>query len=194
MSAGLVNVAVLPSMLAVGYTQPLVAGPTVATLDRLTPLPRLREVLEVRPGAARVARGAGVDLGGVAKGWMADRAVRLLGANAVANLGGDLMAVGRGPRGEGWPVGLGGVTLLLRDQGAATSSTRRRRWGPLHHLIDPRTGAPARTALHEVAVVADSGFEAEVIAKTALLLGPDNAPAYCATHAQAWWLLSGDDG
>jgi thiamine biosynthesis lipoprotein len=193
MSAGLVNVAVLPSMLAVGYTQPLLAGPTAARSDELTPLPALCEVLEVRRGAARVAKGAGIDLGGVAKGWMADHAVRLLGSNAVVNLGGDLMAVGPGPGGEGWPVGLGGATLLLRDQGAATSSVRRRRWGSLHHLIDPRTGAPARTGLEEVSVVASSGFEAEVIAKAALLLGPESAVAYCATHALAWWLASGDD-
>jgi hypothetical protein len=35
--------------------------------------------------------------------------------------------------------------------------------------------------------VASSGFEAEVIAKTALLLGPSHAPTYLAAHAQAWW-------
>src|SRR5437660_1149046 len=47
-----------------------------------------------------------------------------------------------------------------------------RRGGSLHHLIDPRTGSPAKTGLEEVSVVAEDGFEAEVVAKTALLLGP----------------------
>jgi thiamine biosynthesis lipoprotein len=98
------------------------------------------------------------------------------------------MARGVGPQGEGWPVGLAGVTVMLRDQGAATSSVRRRRWGEMHHLIDPRTGLPAATGLEEVSVVASSGFEAEVVAKTALLLGPEAALAYCAAHAMAWWL------
>ena len=146
---------------------------------------------------------------------MADRLSETLGPNVVVNLGGDLRARGSGPRGDGWPVGLGGATLLLRNQGAATSSTRRRRWGEdgrgetpphlwgggpkgrrggsLHHLIDPRTGAPARTGLEEVSVVAASGFEAEVVAKTALLLGPDLAPVYCAAHAMAWWLSGTHD-
>lgn len=188
MSSGLVNVAVLPSMLAVGYTRSLTQGTTVATLDRVRPLPRLADVLEVREGEARVEQGAGIDLGGVAKGWMADRLCKLLGPNAVANLGGDLRAAGPGPRGEGWPVGLAGVTLMLRDQGAATSSVRRRRWAYAHHLIDPRTGLPAKTGLDEVSVVASSGFAAEVIAKTALLLGPKLAPTYCSAHALAWWL------
>jgi thiamine biosynthesis lipoprotein len=76
---------------------------------------------------------------------------------------------------------------MLRDQGAATSSTRRRRWGAVHHLIDPRTGLPAQTGLDEASVVASSGVDAEVVAKTALLLGPGLAPAYCAAHALAWW-------
>lgn len=193
-SLGLVNVSVLPSMLAVGYTRPLADGPTLATMDGARPLPRLREVLKVEAGRARLQPGCGIDLGGIAKGWMADRLCEVLGPNVVANIGGDLRAVGRGPRGEGWPVGVGGVTLMLRDQGAATSSIRRRKWGEMHHLIDPRSGLPAKTGLAEVSVVAASGFEAEVTAKTALLLGPGLAPAYCAAHAMAWWLDGSHDG
>jgi thiamine biosynthesis lipoprotein len=148
----------------------------------------LPDVLTVRGGRARLEPGCGIDLGGVAKGWMADRLCEQLGSNSLANLGGDLSASGGGPQDDGWPVGLGGVTLMLRDQGAATSSTRCRRWGEVHHLIDPRTGLPSRTGIEEVSVVARTGFDAEVIAKTALLIGPDLAPAYCAGSALAWWL------
>src|SRR3989454_9905353 len=187
MSAGLVNVAVLPAMLAVGYTRPLIEGPGVATLESLRPLRPLTEVLELRDGEARVQAGCGVDLGGIAKGWMADRLSETLGPNVVVNLGGDLRARGSGPRGDGWPVGLGGATLLLRDQGAATSSTRRRRWGEdgrgetpphlwgggpkgrrggsLHHLIDPRTGSPAETGLEEGSVGAAGGVEGGGVAQ-----------------------------
>lgn len=194
MSNGLVNIAVMPSMMAIGYTRPLSEGATVATLDEARPLRPLPDVLNVRRGEARVERGTALDLGGIAKGWMADRLCESLGVNALANLGGDLRGVGPGPDGNGWPVAVAGATLLLRAQGAATSSVRRRRWGEIHHLIDPRTGLPARTGLAEVSVVAAGGFEAEVVAKTALLVGPDLAPAYCAAHALAWWLGgAGDD-
>jgi hypothetical protein len=37
-------------------------------------------------------------------------------------------------------------------------------------------------------VVAASGVEAEVIAKAALLVGPELAAVFCAAHALAWWL------
>ena len=188
MSDGLVNVAVLPSMLAIGYTRSFAQGATDAQLDGVAPAPPVTEVLEVKDCRARLGSGAGIDLGGIAKGWMADRLAVMLGSNAVANLGGDLRAVGDGPRGDGWPVGVGTRTLMLRDQGAATSSVRRRRWGGLHHLIDPRSGTPAFTGLEESSVVAPNAADAETVAKTALLLGPGLAQAYCAKHALAWWL------
>lgn len=181
MSGGLVNAAVLASMTAIGYTRSLADGRSVATLESARPLPPLPDVLEVRAGAARVASGSGIDLGGIAKGWMADRLSEILGPNCLVNLGGDLRV-----RGE-WPVDVAGTTLQLRDQAAATSSVRKRRWGDVHHLIDPRTGLPARTGLAEVSVVTETAFQAEVVAKTALLLGPAFAPAYCAANALAWW-------
>lgn len=180
MSGGLVNAAVLPSMMAIGYTRPLVEGHGVALLDGARPLTALPEVLSLRDGFARVD--CGIDLGGIAKGWMADRLAEMLGTNCLVNLGGDLRAAGE------WPVDVAGTTLLLRDQAAATSSARKRRWDAVHHLIDPRTGLPSDTGLSEVSVVASTAFEAEVVAKTALLLGPSLAPAYCATRALAWSL------
>lgn len=187
-SAGLVNAAVLPSMLAIGYTRSLAEGTSPAALKEARPTPRLTDVLAVRSRKARLERGCGLDLGGIAKGWMADTLAVRLSANVLANLGGDLRAIGPGPNGDGWPVGFAGVTVMLRDQGAATSSARRRRWGDVHHLIDPRTGLPSSSGLDEVSVVAATGCDAEVVAKTALLLGPGLASAYCAANAQAWWL------
>src|ERR1700674_5470431 len=99
-------------------------------------------------------------------------------------------------RRAGWRTGCAnGSAPTCSPTLAATSwlagpaqKVRRRRWGDAHHLIDPRSGLPARSGLEEVSVVAATGFEAEVVAKTALLLGPELAPTYCAAHALAWWL------
>ena len=165
MSGGLVNVAVLPSMLAIGYTRPLTQGPTAAHLDQAHTAPFLPEVLKVARGRARLAPNVRIDLGGIAKGWMADRLAERLGDHVLVNLGGDLYA-----RGE-WPVAIACKTYLLRNLGAATSSTRKRRWGDLHHLIDPRTGLPATTRVEEVSVVAETALDAEVLAKTVLISG-----------------------
>jgi thiamine biosynthesis lipoprotein len=189
LSAGLVNVAVLPAMAAIGYTRSLEHGATAVRLERGEPPPPLGDVLEVAIGRARLANGGGIDLGGIAKGWIADRLCVRLGDNALVNLGGDLRARGGGPQGMGWPVGLAGQTVLLHDHGAATSSVLRRRWGEgLHHVIDPRTGRPADSGLSEVSVIAATAVDAEIVAKAALIAGPAAAPAFCAAHADAWWL------
>ena len=183
-SDGLVNVAVLPALLAAGYTRDFAAGPTARTeAPSIRPLP---DVLQLRPGEARLADGAAVDLGGLAKGWLADRLARDLGENVLVNLCADLYARGGGTTGEGWPVGFGDRTLLLRDLGAATSGTTKRAWAGGHHLIDPRTGRPAQTDLSEVSVLASTATDAEIYAKVALLLGSVEGPKWLATLAHGW--------
>jgi thiamine biosynthesis lipoprotein len=184
-SEGLVNVAVLPALLAAGYTRDFDAGPTATTNP--PPIRALPEVLQLRSGEARLVGGS-IDLGGIAKGWLADRVAERLGDNALVNLCGDLYARGGGTTGEGWPVGFGTKTLLVKDLGAATSGTAKRSWEGGHHLIDPRTGFPARSDLSEVSVLAASATDAEIYAKVALLLGADGAPKWLEGRSQGWSL------
>ena len=185
-SDGLVNVAVLPALLAAGYTRDFAAGPTaIGPVPRIAPLP---EVLHMRPGEARLVHSGTIDLGGVAKGWLADRVAERLGTNALVNLCGDVFAKGGGETGEGWPVGFGDRTLLLKDLGAATSGTTKRSWEGGHHLIDPRTGLPARSDLSEVSVLASTATDAEIFAKVALLLGSRDAPKWLEPRSPGWSL------
>lgn len=191
-SGGLVNVAILPALVAAGYDRTFdevaVRG-AAPPATRAVTVPPLPAVLEVRPGRARIARGAGIDLGGLAKGWIADHAVQRIGLNCLASCGGDLRARGQGPNGDGWPVGFGDRTVLLEGTAAATSGTTKRRWGEgLHHLIDPRTGRPSDTDLSEVSVLARTALDAEVLAKTALLLGSVEAPTFLEPRSLGWSL------
>ena len=131
---------------------------------------RWREV-ELRPGAVRLPPDVGLDLGGVAKGWTADLAAEraLEGLPWVlVSAGGDLRIAGDAPelrdhdRGPGRGRSLAGA-LRLRTGAIATSSTRRRSWGPgLHHVIDPRSGAPSATGVDQATVWAPTCAEAEI--------------------------------
>ena len=180
LSDGLVNVAVLPALLAAGYTRDFAAGPTARSAAPR--IPPLTEVLQLRPGEARLVRGGAIDLGGIAKGWLADRVAERLGENVLVN------ARGGGETGEGWPVGFGDKTLLLKDLGAATSGTTKRSWEGGHHLIDPRTGLPAQSDLSEVSVLASTATDAEIFAKVALLLGSREAPRWLEPRSPGWSL------
>jgi thiamine biosynthesis lipoprotein len=73
------------------------------------------------------------------------------------------------------------LTLGLECGGLATSGTERRRWraggAEQHHLIDPRTGAPAVTDLVRVTAVGSDAVEAEILATSLFLDGTDAAVA-----------------
>jgi thiamine biosynthesis lipoprotein len=123
-----------------------------------------------------------LDLGGIAKGWTADRAAEVAVdglAWALVSAGGDLRLAGTPPDG-GVDVGVEDperpgaelFRLMLHRGALATSCIARRAWGPgLHHLIDPRTGAPAGGAVLQATVWAPTCVRAEVLAKQTLLEG-----------------------
>ncbi|HXA30129.1 MAG TPA: FAD:protein FMN transferase [Candidatus Angelobacter sp.] len=196
LTGGLVNAAVLPSLLAAGYDRSIEKLRRDATTARATvatgPAPALPDVLDVGDGWARLAPGCAVDLGGVGKGWLADRLAERLD-NAAVNLGGDVAVQGDGPEGGGWTVGLcDRWAVALRSGGVATSGTTARRWATGHHLIDPRSGRPSQTDVLEASVVAADAATAEALGKAAILLGTCDAPRWLAEHGAAHWSLRSD--
>ena len=195
-TGGLVNAAVLPALIAAGYDRSIEQVRARGAVPAATaiPAPPLDEVLEVHAGWARLAAGCAVDLGGVGKGWLADRLAERLD-NAAVNLGGDVAVRGGGPEGSGWSVGAGdGAVVALRRGGVATSGTTARRWAGGHHLVDPRTGRPSHGDVLECSVVAGDCAAAEALSKAAVLLGSQAAPRWLDGHGAARWWLRTPDG
>jgi thiamine biosynthesis lipoprotein len=184
LSEGLVNAAVHDALVRAGYDRSIEAvraGPPAAAVPHV-PVAPLPDVLELGDGWARLRAGWAIDLGGVGKGWLADSLCERFD-NACVVLGGDLHAEGGGPHGDGWPVGLcDGRTVRVRSGGVASSGTTGRRWQGGHHLIDPRTGAPARTDALVVSVAAADCLTAETLAKSGVILGSRLAPRWLRDH------------
>jgi thiamine biosynthesis lipoprotein len=181
-SGGLVNAAILPALTAAGYDRPFHQGLTHPGSNEPMHVPGLPEVL-ILDGTTRsvaLAPGAALDLGGIAKGVLADILIDELGDDAVCNLGGDVRVRGNGPDGDGWHIGLcDRSAVAVRDGAVCTSGTTRRRWGQsMHHLIDPTTGMPVKTDLAEVSVITDFALRGEVYAKCAMLLGASAGLAF----------------
>jgi FAD:protein FMN transferase len=152
--------------------------------------------LDIRRGLA--ALDAPIDLGGIGKGLALRRAARAVRRMRVANflieIGGDIVVAGAPPAGGDWMVAIEqpqskdpAAVVGLRDCAIATSSIAVRSWvdadgQPAHHLIDPRTGHPARGDLISVTVVASDPVWAEVWSKVAFIrpagITPGR-PAWC---------------
>jgi FAD:protein FMN transferase len=151
--------------------------------------------IRLDPALRRVwlPEGMRIDLGGIAKGWIAEKAAQRISAWSPAcavDAGGDVFFHGL-PAGEtAWritledPLAAGrGLAVLKVGSGAvATSVVTRRRWQQddrvQHHLIDPRTQQPAESDWLSVTVVAPHTAEAEVLAKCLLIGGPQEAERF----------------
>jgi thiamine biosynthesis lipoprotein len=149
-----------------------------------------------RRSAVHRPAGLRFDLDGVAKGWLADRAARLLDrvhgvavdADGDVSIGldpGESLSLGvADPASTGMDIAvlrLANETPGRRSFGVATSGISVHRWGGAdatarHHLIDPRTGRPAATDIVQATVIATSARLAEAFAKSAVILGRREAP------------------
>jgi FAD:protein FMN transferase len=152
--------------------------------------------------------GMRLDLGGVAKGWAANRAMEYLqeAGPALVNAGGDIAISGQRQDGRLWPVGildpqrpesnLG--TLLLPQSGVATSGIDYRRWQYhdvwQHHIIDPRSGQPARTDVLSTTVIAPTVMAAETAAKIVLISGSQVGMEWLSDHPSLAAMVTRQNG
>jgi thiamine biosynthesis lipoprotein len=194
LTGGDVDPTVEHSMIANGYDRDFASLPRDAPQQRHRPAPGWRTVeVDEQRARIRVPAGSGLDLGATAKALAADRAASAAARSArtgvVVSLGGDLAIAGP-PAPGGWPLGVGDShegdadeTIRLEGGGLATSSTTVRRWRRegrgLHHIVDPRTGAPAAVVWRTVTVAAASCVDANIAATASIVRGA-SAPAWLA--------------
>lgn len=119
--------------------------------------------------------GTTLDLGGIVKGWAADRAVET-GRALLVSAGGDVRSSLTDALVEVEnPVDGSTTTVHLGTGALATSSVARRRWAAggrvVHHLIDPRSAAPAVTPTLSASARCATAAECEAAAKAVLILG-----------------------
>ena len=143
--------------------------------------------LEANDRTVRLAqRGMRLDLGGIAKGFAADEALKVLEANAlphaVVDAGGDIALGAAPPDSAGWTVALEPAgEVFLAGCGIATSGSRYRyieQGGVRYsHILDPRTGMGV-THERTVAVIAPTAMEADALASAASVMTKGELQSY----------------
>ena len=203
-TGGLFDPSILPDLKRAGYDRSMDelrwrgAGKEIPERGVLNPgFDTIR--LDEDAGKIWLPSGMEIDLGGIAKGWIAEQAARELGRYAPAcavNAGGDMYLVGAPAGQSGWEVALEdprqpelALAVLNVGPGAvATSAITKRSWQQgdkrQHHLIDPRRGEPAVTDWLSVTAIAPHAASAEVFAKALLIAGSTGATELLAKNGE----------
>ena len=212
---GLFDPSILPDLKRVGYDRSLDelrsnAGRAFRVAALATARPAFADMIfEASRNRVWMPRGLELDLGGIAKGWIIQKAAHLLRSYAetcAVSAGGDILFMGRPRDGSDWDVYLEDprdpaqmlAQLHIPSGAVATSSIMKRTWiqgeNVRHHLIDPRTGEPAETDWLCTTVLTPDILAAEVYAKSILIAGANEASNLLKAKKDMTWIAVDRNG
>ncbi|MBR0508080.1 MAG: FAD:protein FMN transferase [Clostridia bacterium] len=134
--------------------------------------------------------GAEIDLGGIAKGYIADRVAAYLRSQGVAsaciNLGGNVVTIGTKPNGDPWTIGIrdpngapdeSEEVVSITDGAIVTSGTYERGFTldgvRYHHVLDPETGMPVSNGLASVTIIGERSDLCDALSTACFVLGEE---------------------
>ena len=147
--------------------------------------------MKLEGNTVTLPEGMMIDLGGIAKGYIADRVKAYLQERgvkyAILSFGGNIVAIGsQKPDGTSWRVGIqdidkptGEHMLISINKGGSTvtSGTYERGFDldgvRYHHLLSPESGWPVQNELASVTIFSESSMEGDALSTTAFILGTD---------------------
>jgi thiamine biosynthesis lipoprotein len=153
-------------------------------------------VLDKAKGTVYLDRkGVQMDLGGILKGYAADKAVAVLKREGISSgivaVGGEVRAFGKRPDGASWNVGIQNPrqqgkddemigAVSLSESAASTSGDYEKFFVKdgtrYHHILDPRTGYPV-SLCRSVTVIAPEAVLTDAFATGVFVLGPEKGLA-----------------
>jgi len=189
---------VAPLMRLWGFSDEIISGaiPEAQEIKNILPLVDYRRI-KINDSTSEIfleKKGMELDLGGIAKGYAADKAIEVIKSkgikSALVAIGGDIRGYGLKPDKKPWRVGIqnprpeSGVgdkedifaTFYLEDSAISTSGDYQRFFIKegvrYHHILDPKTGFPAGEVM-SVSVIASEGYMADAISTGVFVLGSE---------------------
>jgi len=149
-------------------------------------------VLDKENGRVRLTdKEAKIDLGGIAKGYIADKLKEQLiskgVSSALINLGGNIEAVGKKPDGNPFRIGIKKPfkeneileEVFIDNNSVASSGVYERFFYKddilYHHILDPKTGYPVESDLYGASVICNSSIDADALGTICILMGYEKA-------------------
>ena len=146
--------------------------------------------IKVNGADITVPDGVGIDLGAIAKGFIADRIADYLRSNhvvsAIIDLGGNVYAIGSKPDGGSWRVGIRqpfgsqeADVAEVKNASVVTSGIYQRYFeleGKIyHHILRSSDGMPCDTGLYSVTVISKNSEQCDALSTICMLLGYENS-------------------
>jgi len=184
--------------------------PTDEEIKKVIDLVDYKKV-DLKDGEAYLSQaGMKLDLGGIAKGYGADEARRILkeeGVNsALIDLGGNIYAVGEKPDGSSWRIGIKNPDeegndylgiVSVKDKSVVTSGGYERYFklnGKVyHHIINPKTGYPANNGIRSVSIISDSSTDGDALATAVYIMGLERAKDLIKNFTDVGFIILTDD-
>lgn len=184
---GLFDITVYPAVKTWGFTRDKNRVPNTEELTTLLPLID-SNAIQIRDNTVTLKKGMEIDLGGIAKGYAADTVANLLEekgcTGGILSFGGNVKTIGTKPDGSLFQVAIQDPnnatnalgTLSVGGNTAVVTSGDSQRYFEqdgvkYHHILDPRTAAPAKSDLSSVTVVCASATRADAFATALYIMG-----------------------
>lgn len=189
-SGGAFDVTIAPVSTLWNFTQDPPVLPDADELARAALLVDYTR-MQLDGNTVTLPEGMMIDLGGIAKGYIADRVKNYLAErgvkNAILSFGGNIVAIGSGkPDGTPWKVGIQDIdkptgehmlVSLNRGGSTVTSGTYERGFDldgvRYHHLLSSETGWPVQNELASVTIFSESSMEGDALSTAAFVLGTE---------------------
>ncbi len=191
---GLFDITVYPAVKAWGFTKEENRVPNADELKALLPLIN-SNAITLDNNTVTLPKGMEMDLGGIAKGYTADSVATLLEqkgcTGGILSFGGNVKTIGTKPDASLFQVAVqdpnntGSIlgTLSVSGNTAVVTSGDSQRYFEkdgvkYHHILDPRTAAPAKSDLSSVTVVCSSATRADAFATALYVMGLEEGLAF----------------
>lgn len=183
---------------------------TQSEIDALLPLVGSQHV-HMNGREVSLDKGCSIDLGGIAKGYASQRLSQLFRKYAIeggwVSLGGNVYTYGTKNDDSPWAVAIrdpldgaaSAAMVNLSDTFAVTSGGYQRYFtaedGTVYqHILDSKTGAPARSDLLSVTIIAKNGTMADAYSTALYVMGQEDAVRFWRAHRDDFdMILINDD-
>ncbi|APF22767.1 FAD:protein FMN transferase [Clostridium butyricum] len=151
-----------------------------------------------------------IDLGGIAKGYIADKIIELYKENGIKsgiiNLGGNVKVLGKKSDDLMWNIGIikpekhaneNIAVVSVEDMSVVTSGAYERAFSyngkMYHHIINPITGYPAETDLKSITVICKDSVHADALSTPLFIMGKYKAYEFMKSKQISGIMVTDDD-